>query len=106
MDNCIFCQIAAGRIPGNFVYQDDEFMVIRDIHPQAPVHLLVIPKKHVVDFMQADHATVNRLMALARDMITKENITDYRLVHNGQGAAVIEHLHLHILGKVDKTRSL
>ncbi len=106
MDDCIFCGIAQGKIPGNFVYQDDAFMVIRDIHPQAPVHLLVIPKKHVSDFMEADEKTVSQLFSIARQMIKSQNITDYRLVNNGQGAAMIGHMHLHILGKVDKTRSL
>ncbi len=106
MDDCIFCQIVAGKIPGNFVYQDDTFMVIRDIHPQAPIHLLVIPKEHIAELIDADSATMSRLVGLAKEMIQKENITNYRLVNNGKGAAVIDHLHLHILGKIDKLRSL
>ena len=106
MSDCIFCQIAEGKIPGNFVYQDENFMVIKDIHPQAPVHLLVIPKKHIAELIGADEATLIRLMALAKNMIVDQKITNYRLVNNGKGAAVIDHLHLHILGKVDKMRSL
>ncbi len=106
MDDCIFCQIAAGKIPGNFVFQDEEFMVIRDIHPQAPVHLLVIPRKHVAEFIDADDGMIGRLTKLAAQIIRQEQISNYRLVNNGKGAAVIDHLHLHILGKVDKLRSL
>lgn len=106
MDNCIFCQIVAGKIPGNFVFQDEAFMVIRDIHPQAPIHLLVIPKKHIAEFIDADDGTTARMVKLAREMIKREKITSYRLVNNGKGAAVIDHLHLHILGKIDKLRSL
>ncbi len=106
MDNCIFCQIVSGKIPGDFVYQDDSVMVIRDIHPQAPVHLLVIPKKHITEFIEADEATMAMMMATVRKIITEQKITGYRLVNNGQGAAVIDHLHMHILGKVDKLRSL
>lgn len=106
MSDCIFCQIVEGKIPGDFVYQDEEIMVIRDIHPQAPIHLLVIPKKHILEFMQADDLVVANMMAVARKMIESQKITNYRLVNNGKGAAVIDHLHLHILGKVDKLRSL
>jgi histidine triad (HIT) family protein len=106
MDNCIFCQIKEGKIPGNFVYQDDDVMVIRDIHPQAPVHLLVIPKAHIGEFIEASETVVATLMSIAKKMIEQEKITNYRLVNNGRGVAVVDHLHIHILGKIDKLRSL
>ena len=106
MTDCIFCQIVEGKIPGNFVYQDSEMIVIRDIHPQAPVHLLVITKKHISELIEATDAIVSKMMAIAKKMILEQKISDYRLVNNGQGAAVIDHLHLHILGKVDSLRSL
>jgi len=70
------------------------------------VHLLVIPKKHIAEFIDADEATVAMMMAVTKKMIQEQHITNYRLVNNGQGAAVIDHIHLHILGKVDKLRAL
>lgn len=106
MSDCIFCQIIAGTIPSNFVYQDEEFIVIPDIHPAAPVHLLVIPKKHVQDIMEADDAMVAQLMKVVKTMIREQNIKDFRLVHNGEGAAAIAHLHVHVMGAVDKNRNL
>ena len=106
MSDCIFCQIAQGTIPSNFVYQDDDFMVIRDIHPAAPVHLLVIPREHVVDFVEGDDTLLTSLATLVKKIIKQEKITNYRLVTNGGGAALIEHLHVHLMGQVDKHRDL
>lgn len=106
MSDCIFCQIVAGTIPSKPVYQDEEFIVIPDIHPAAPVHLLVIPKKHVQDIMQADEVVLTKLMALVKKMIHERRIKDFRLVHNGEGAAAIAHLHVHVMGSVDKNRDL
>lgn len=106
MENCIFCQIRDGKIPGNFIYQDDGFMVIRDIHPAAPVHLLVIPKKHVKDVMDVDDELSRKLLITIKKTIQEQKIRNFRLVHNGGGAALIEHLHVHIMGQVDKDRGL
>lgn len=106
MDNCIFCQVVAGSIPSTPVYQDESFIVIPDIHPQASVHLLVIPKKHVGDLMEADDALASTLMLLVKKIIREQHIKDFRLVHNGGGAAFINHLHMHIMGQIDKNRTL
>lgn len=106
MSDCIFCQIAQGSIPSSFVYQDDDFIVIRDIHPAAPVHLLVIPREHVTGFIEANDTLLVSLMTLVKKIIKQEKITNYRLVNNGGGAALIEHLHVHVMGAVDKHREL
>ena len=106
MDDCIFCKIIKGEIPGKFVYQDDDVMVIEDIHPQAPVHLLVIPKTHVAEFTEADDALVHKVFATAKRIIQEKRVTGYRLVTNGGGAAFVDHLHVHILGNVAKDRTL
>lgn len=106
MANCVFCQIIDGKIPSTPVYQDDSCIVIPDIHPASPVHLLVIPKLHVADFMDADVALVGKLMAVVKTIIKEQKIKNYRLVNNGGGAAYIDHLHIHILGQVDKARGL
>ena len=106
MNDCIFCQIVAGTIPAKPVYQDNEFIVIPDIHPAAPVHLLVIPKKHVSDFMEADEALLIKLVSIIKKIIREQKIKDFRLVHNGGGAAAIAHFHIHVMGQVDKNRNL
>lgn len=106
MSDCIFCQIIAGTIPSKPVYQDEDFIVIPDIHPAAPVHLLVIPKKHMQDVMEADDAVLAMLLTVIKKVIKENRIKDFRLVHNGQGAAAIAHLHVHVMGQVDKNRNL
>ncbi len=106
MATCIFCNIIKGTIPSAPVYQDDDVIVIPDIHPASPVHLLVIPKRHVADFMDADEVLVGKLMRVVQAIIAEHKIKNYRLVNNGGGAAYIDHLHVHILGSVDKARNL
>jgi histidine triad (HIT) family protein len=88
------------------VYQDADVVVINDIHPQAPMHLLVIPKKHVADFMSADSAILNKLFTVIKKMVKEKKIRNYRLVHNGEGAAYVKHMHIHLLGSVAVDRNL
>jgi histidine triad (HIT) family protein len=104
-DACIFCQIAAGRTDTGLLYEDDLAVVFRDIHPHAPVHLLVVPKKHirsVNDLTAEDGRIVSHLVAVARDMARAEQIdrSGYKLLFNVEsgGGQVIFHLHLHLLG--------
>jgi histidine triad (HIT) family protein len=106
MTDCIFCKIISGEIPTTFVYQDHDFIVINDIHPQAPVHLLVIPKKHITDVVDADDAMIKKLFVVIKKMIHEKHIKQYRLVHNGGGAAYVKHMHVHILGSVAVDRNL
>jgi histidine triad (HIT) family protein len=106
MIDCIFCKIINGEIPSKPVYQDNDVIIINDIHPQAQVHLLVIPKKHIADFMDADSATLNKLFTVIKKIIKEKKIRNYRLVHNGEDAAYIKHMHLHLLGSVAVDRNL
>jgi histidine triad (HIT) family protein len=103
--DCIFCQIIAGKIPGEIVYQDEELLAFRDINPQAPKHLLIIPKKHITslaDLSPAELPLIGSMVALAHKLAREEGITEtgYRLVVNyGQwGGQVVQHLHMHLLG--------
>ena len=103
--SCIFCKIVNGEIPSDIVYADDECIAFRDLHPQAPVHILVIPRRHIetLDALKdSDTAVVGRMAAVARDIARKEGINEagYRLVINcneGAGQTVF-HIHLHLLG--------
>ena len=102
--NCIFCAIAAGDIPSNKVYEDGDILAFRDINPQAPTHILVIPKAHIssVDGITADNsAMVAKIFETIPKIAASEGLTNgYRVVSNcGDDACQsVKHLHFHILG--------
>lgn len=105
MNDCLFCNIVSGTIPAKVRYQDDQVLVFEDIHPQAPVHLLAIPKQHIgsLDKTEDGHAPLlGHLMAtcakVARDAGIAE--TGYRVVVNtgAEGGQTVFHIHLHMLG--------
>lgn len=104
-DNCLFCKILAGEIPADIVYESDTAIAFRDINPQAPTHVLVIPRKHIAtinDIEADDQAIVGSLYSAAREIAESEGLADagYRAVMNcneGAGQTVF-HLHLHVLG--------
>lgn len=104
-DDCIFCSIADGEMSADIVHEDDRVVAFRDVNPQAPTHVLVIPREHVpsVNELDDEHARlVGELYLAARDLAAEEGIADsgYRLVMNtgaGAGQSVF-HIHLHLLG--------
>jgi histidine triad (HIT) family protein len=102
---CIFCRIVSRELPATVVFEDDEALAFRDVHPQAPVHLLVVPKRHVAslgDATDGDRSLLGKLLLVARDLAVREGIdaTGYRVVANrGAGAGqTVFHLHVHLLG--------
>ena len=102
--DCLFCRIARGEVPSRKVYEDDEFLVFHDIHPAAPVHLLMIPRIHVDSLLTAgpgDAALLGKLLMLA-PRVARENGcgNGFRVVINNgpDGGQEVPHLHLHILG--------
>lgn len=103
---CIFCDIIAGRSARTLVYEDRETIVINDIHPQAATHLLVIPKKHVSDLLGLTESETAALTGVVRKIIRDKKIIRYRIVHNGGGAQLIDHVHVHVMGAVDPHRDL
>ncbi len=103
--NCIFCKIVDRSIPGDIVFEDDELLAFNDINPQAPIHLLIIPKRHigtVNDVTEADAPLLGKLIGRARSLARERNIDEagYRLIMNcnGEGGQTVFHLHLHLLG--------
>lgn len=106
MKDCIFCKVVARQLPSKPVYEDEKVIVIPDISPQASKHLLVIPKEHIEEFVHAPDELLNHMIKIIKKAIAKEGIVNYRLVSNGKGAALIDHLHFHILGGVDTKRKL
>ncbi|MBR4196219.1 MAG: histidine triad nucleotide-binding protein [Synergistaceae bacterium] len=102
MSDCIFCKIADGEIPTNFVYQDENVVAFRDVNPQAPVHILVIPKKHIASSATVDDSSVWSSLMGSAVKIARElglEADGYRMVINTgkQGGQSVPHLHLHLL---------
>lgn len=100
MDNCIFCKIANKEIPTTPVYEDDDTIAFNDLNPQAPVHVLVIPKKHYASLNELDDSRVmSALLNAVRKTVEKLGIKEYRTVINtGESAGqTVFHLHIHIL---------
>lgn len=102
---CIFCKIAEGSMPGDILFQDGRLFVLRDISPQSPIHLLIIPKKHITslaDLKEEDLPLLGHMIGVANQMAKDEGILDggYRLVINAGelGGQVVGHLHMHLMG--------
>ena len=105
MDTCIFCQIAAGTLPTELIYQDQHVVGFRDLSPQAPVHCLIIPRKHIAtinDLQPEDQHLMGHLYQAAKQIAEQEGIqeTGYRTVMNCNegGGQSVYHIHLHLLG--------
>ena len=103
MSDCLFCRIVAGEIPADIVLRTDDFVAFRDISPQAPVHVLVIPVAHHENagaLAVADPLLAGRLLAAARDAAESEGLSDYRLVFNtgAEAGQSVFHVHAHVLG--------
>jgi histidine triad (HIT) family protein len=103
--DCIFCQIVAGKIPSKTVKQDEKVIAFRDINPQAPTHILIIPKNHIpslTDLSEADTPLLEHMVRVANQIARKEGVSEkgYRLVINcgKEGGQIVPHLHLHLLG--------
>jgi histidine triad (HIT) family protein len=102
--DCIFCRIARGEIPARKVYEDDEILAFHDIHPQAPVHFMLIPKKHIASLAHAvpeDAGVLGRMMALIGRLAREQGSPDgFRtIVNTGRiGRQDVMHLHIHIIG--------
>ena len=107
-DNCIFCKIAAGKIPSRKVYEDDEIFAFHDINPWAPIHFLMIPKQHIASLAHAgpEHqALLGRMLALAPKLALEQGCSPYpeggfRIVINTgtEGGQEVHHLHVHVMG--------
>jgi histidine triad (HIT) family protein len=105
MEDCIFCKIANGTIPSKKVYEDAEVVAFDDINPMAPVHVIIIPKKHIptmLDVTKTDMSSIGSMFAAAQEVARIKGINErgFRVVINcnKEGGQVIFHLHMHVLG--------
>ena len=103
--DCIFCQIVAGDLPSDTLYQDEEIIAFRDVNPMAPTHVLIIPKKHIPSLIQlsdAETPIIGHMTKVANQLAKQEGISGkgYRLVIScgKEGGQVMPHLHMHLLG--------
>lgn len=100
----VFCKIISGELGSEFLYRDDDVVVIRDINPQAPVHLLIIPVKHsdgIGDFAESDGRILGKMVRVAHRVAAEQGLEKgYRLIINegGHGGKLVPHLHMHLLG--------
>lgn len=105
MSDCLFCKMVSGQIEPDKVFESEELLAFRDINPQAPTHILVVPKKHIAttnDLTQADQNLVGQMVLTAQEIAAKEGIAEsgYRLVLNcnQHGGQSVDHIHIHLLG--------
>ena len=101
--DCLFCKIGSGEISSETLYEDTDVRVFKDIHPKAPVHLLIIPKNHIVSIahLESNHEEIiSKVIFTAKRMAQEQGLKGYKLVFNvgREGGQVIDHLHLHLLG--------
>ena len=103
--DCVFCNIVSGKIPSNLIYQDQELVAFPDIHPQAPTHIIIIPKNHIQSLNQiADNQMhmVTNMIIVAKQLAKDSGIyqSGYRLLINTgkEGGQVVQHLHMHLIG--------
>jgi histidine triad (HIT) family protein len=105
VEKCVFCDIVAGKIPSDIVYQDEDFLAFRDIQPQAPTHLIIIPKAHIsslAELTEQQQEFIGRLILVAKELAEREGVAanGYRLAIScgPEGGQLVPHLHLHLLG--------
>ena len=104
MNNCLFCKIVEGKIPSSKVYEDETVLAFQDIDPQAPVHVLIIPKKHITSVAQtreSDFDIYARIFSVAKKLAEEFGLSGgYRIVANTgkDGGQAVDHLHFHLLG--------
>ena len=100
--DCLFCAIIKGDIPSKKVYEDDYCYAFLDINPQAPVHVLLVPKKHMKNILECDGETISALLEAVKKVAQQENVSadGFRILSNcgKNGCQSVEHLHIHLLG--------
>ena len=101
--DCVFCKIAGGEIPTDKIYEDEDIIAFNDLDPQAPIHFLVIPKKHITSLAtldKSDSDLVAKIMLVIQKLSKENNLEGYRVVTNigEDGGQSVPHLHFHVLG--------
>jgi len=106
MKDCIFCKIIKKETDTKFEKETENFVVFRDINPQAPIHLLIVPKSHIQDITFMDDKLWKEVKDIAVMIAKSRSLTGFRLVHNAGDAAMVKHAHFHFLGEVSLDRAV
>lgn len=106
MDNCPFCKIAKGEMEAKVEKETENLLVIHDIHPQAPLHLLLIPKEHVKDITELKDEVWVEMKQTVVGIARAKDLLGFRLVNNAGDSAAVSHMHLHFLGEVAADRAV
>lgn len=106
MKDCVFCSIIAGKTNTKIEKETNSLIVINDINPQAAVHFLIIPKAHIKDVSEVDSKTWLEIKDLALILAKENHLSGFRLVHNAGDAALVNHMHVHLLGDVSPERAI
>jgi histidine triad (HIT) family protein len=108
---CVFCQIVNGEIPATFEHKGESVVAFIDIQPKAPTHILIVPKKHIEHFAAIepeDTPVLAEMLKISQDLIARHDLVSkgYRIVMNGGPAALVPHLHMHLLGGIEAHREV
>lgn len=106
MQDCVFCKIVRGELGTKFEKETENLVVFKDINPQAAVHLLVVPRKHIKDITQVEDEIWKEIKDVCVGIARAKAMKGFRLVHNAGEAAAIEHMHVHFLGDVTPDRAV
>lgn len=106
MDECIFCKVVSGEVSSQKEKETESLVVFKDINPKAPIHLLIVPKKHFLDISEANEDIWSQVREVALEIAKEKNLKGFRLVHNAGQAAAVKHMHVHFLGEVSQDREV
>jgi histidine triad (HIT) family protein len=100
--DCVFCKIINRELPSSIIFESDSILAFNDINPKAPIHILIVPKKHIIslaEIKEQDKKLISELMFVAKEIAKEKGLKGYKLIINvgREGGQVIEHLHLHLL---------
>lgn len=100
MEDCLFCKIINKELPGEIIFEDENSVAFKDIHPKAPIHILIVPKKHIESInSENSENVVGGLILAAKNIIKRDNINGYKLLFNvgRESGQTVDHLHMHLL---------
>ena len=106
MEECVFCKIVKKEVPAEIVKETEKLLVFKDINPKAPIHLLLVPKAHRRDITEVDGEIWSEVREAALAIAKEKNLKGFRLVHNVGEAAIVPHMHVHLLGDVSDQREV
>ena len=106
MEECVFCKIAKKEVQADIVKETEKLVIFKDINPKAPVHLLLVPKEHFRDITEVDGEIWGEVREAALAIAKEKNLKGFRLVHNVGEAAIVPHMHVHLLGDVSGQREI